>query len=114
MRNVQDRLAIVELYLRNMFPGAEVHRIHRVGDPYTPHFQPHDMGGEMWRAETGDRSYELGITDEALEEAEPEALSSLLRYNNIVARLQDCEPGTRLWILTRGVLTKAKLGEAPS
>jgi hypothetical protein len=109
-----DRYPVVEAYLSEAFPGATVYRLDRAGDPQVPGFQPHQLPGELWRAETPARDYNLGITDEALEDLSLERLAHALRYNDIRKYLEGCSESERLWLFTGGVLTKARLGEAPA
>jgi hypothetical protein len=73
---IRRSVSVVEAYLREAFPGASVHRIHRVGDAYQEGIRPHDKGGEMWRAETPERDYDFAITDEALEDLPAETLGA--------------------------------------
>jgi hypothetical protein len=99
----QDRFPIVEAYLQEAFLDAKVSRLPR-----------REWAGQLWRAETSERDYDLGMTDEALEESPSERLAHDLRYNPIRKYLVECSPSERLWMFSAGVLTKAKLGESPS
>jgi hypothetical protein len=100
--------------VREAFPGANVHRLHRAGDPYIEGMQPHKWGAELWRANDADRDYDLAITDEALEQLAPDRLAHFLRYNAIRQALIDCPETERVWMLSSGILTRAKLGESPA
>jgi len=107
-----DRIPVVEAYLRESFPDAEIERLYRTSDPFRLHEKPHEHDAEMWRAETPTHFFDLGISDEFMEDHNPENLASSLRSLKIAGQLMDCPNRHRLWIM-RGYITTAPLGEAP-
>jgi len=78
----EDRFPIVEAYLAEIFPAAIVRRLPSNWEA-PEHIKGHDWRAQLWRAGADDRDYDLGITDEALEELTPERLAHALRYNPI-------------------------------
>jgi len=109
----EDRFPIVEEFLTQIFPGASVRRLPMNWEASTG-TKGHDWDAQLWRAETPERDYDLGITDEALEGFSATELSQALRISTLQAHLNDCSPEERIWIFSGGVLAKAKLGESPT
>jgi hypothetical protein len=109
----EDRFPIVEAYLAEAFPGAVVRRLPMNWEA-PPNVKGHDWDAQLWRAEADSRDYDLGITEEALEELSPERLAHALRYNPIRQHLVECSGLERVWIFSGGAVTKARLGESPS
>lgn len=92
----------IESYLRGEFPGAKVRRILRAGDATPEHIRPHaEFGGEIFEVETDDRDFQVGFTDELLEDTQD--LPTALKRRGVADRMRVLERHHRVLVLTSGI-----------